>query len=59
MVSAEQRIACVMEAQSDGLRTYIRNLVKLKSALNELIAIEEDDGTLEVMRLHKIRAEME
>lgn len=62
MVSAEQCIACVIEAQSDGLRTYIGNLVELKDALNEIIAIEEDDGTLgtiEAMKLYRIRAEME
>ena len=57
MLSTEQRIVCVIETQSDGLRTYIGNLVELKDALNEIIAIE--DRTLEVMRLHRIRAKME
>lgn len=59
MDDAEQRIACVIEAQSDGLRTYIEDIVELKDALNEIIAIVEDDGTLEVMGFHRIRAEME
>lgn len=58
MVSNEHQIVCVIEAQANGLNTYMENLVELKNALDEIIAIE-GNRTLDVMRIHRIRAEME
>ena len=58
MVSNEYHIVRVIEVQANGLKAYIEKLVELKNALGEIIAIE-GNRTLGVMRLHRIRAEME